>query len=392
MKNLLLSFLFFCFVIPLAHSAPIQKEWTMLLFLNGNNNLNIFGRLNLLDMEKVGSTDQINIVTQWADIQYRKTQRLYVTKSSDPTRITSPVIEDLGPNVDMGDWRTLSEFIKWGVANYPAKRFFIVVWDHGTGWHGLEQKQVTDISYDEISGHSISTPELGFAMEEAQRAIGHKVDLYGSDACQMGMIEVATEMADSVDLYLGSEQNIPADGWPYSRFLEKWVLAPFISPRELAGLVHSEYLGFYRQFNSRRKHATFSLFDLNATGPMLQAIKFFGQELSKVSGANLALAREASIQAMAITIDYSDLLDFADHLKAAKLKGFNLEVISNLQRMASSYVLLNGATSLWEKKAKGISIWLPSAFREYNLHLEKYKGLKFSPHTNWGENIFVLQK
>ena len=71
----------FLALVGLAQASPVQlpvqprKEWTFLIFLNGNNNLNRFGRDNLIDMEKVGSTDQLNIVVQWADIEYKKTQQ-----------------------------------------------------------------------------------------------------------------------------------------------------------------------------------------------------------------------------------------------------------------------------------------------------------------------------
>ena len=384
--------LFFFLLINTAGAAQVEKEWTFLLFLNGNNNLNRFGRDNLIDMEKIGSTNEVNIVTQWADIEYKKTKRILVTKSTDATQITSPTLQDMGANVDMGNWHTLVDFIKWGVANYPAKHYFIVVWDHGTGWHEKSLEWQKDISHDEISGHSISTKELGLAMAEAAKVIGHKVDIYGSDACEMAMVEIATEMSDSVDLYLGSEEDIPVEGWPYSRFLRRWVDAPFSSPRDVAGMVHTEFLEFYRGLRSRLKQATFSLFDLNETEQMIHAISQFGNEVRKISGANLPKAHEALIQTLPITVDYLDLLDFADQLRAANLEGLNIQVFQDLYTAATSYVLLNGATPRFEKKAKGISIWLPSSFRWYNLYLAKYKNLKFSGLTHWEENISILQQ
>ena len=48
------------------NAAPLaEKEWTFLLFLNGHNNLSSFGDMNIKDMEKTGSNDQVNHVVEW---------------------------------------------------------------------------------------------------------------------------------------------------------------------------------------------------------------------------------------------------------------------------------------------------------------------------------------
>jgi hypothetical protein len=38
----------------------------------------------------------------------------------------------------------------------------------------------------------------------------------------MGMIEVASQMKKSVDVYAGSQEVEPGDGWPYDKFLSLW--------------------------------------------------------------------------------------------------------------------------------------------------------------------------
>jgi hypothetical protein len=108
----------------------------------------------------------------------------------------------------MGDWKELVKFVKWAHENYPAKHYFIATWNHGSGWN---RKKLTPngISFDDHSGHHISTKELGLAMDEAAKIIGHKVDILGNDACLLGMIEIATELADSVDYFVGSEEVAP---------------------------------------------------------------------------------------------------------------------------------------------------------------------------------------
>ncbi len=149
----------------------------------------------------------------------------------------------------MGDVKTFKDFLKWGIENYPAEHYFIVIFNHGFGWHGQDpddmlrnrpntytyNRSIThtkiqpahatesnEISLDDTTGHTISTPELGEALNYAARLIGHKVDIYGSDACFMAMAEIADEMKDAVDYYVGSEEVEVADTWPVTAWLTEW--------------------------------------------------------------------------------------------------------------------------------------------------------------------------
>ena len=55
--------------------SKAEKEWTFLLYLNGNNNLDSFGKLNINQMEAAGSSDAVNLVVQWASLANRDTRR-----------------------------------------------------------------------------------------------------------------------------------------------------------------------------------------------------------------------------------------------------------------------------------------------------------------------------
>ena len=105
---------------------------------------------------------------------------------------------------DMGDYKNLVDFVKWGTDNFPAKHYFVAVWNHGSGWHFQDAKiksgevSINDISFDDNTGHAITTEQLGTAMAEIKLHIGRNVDIYGSDACLMQMLEVAGEMKNSV--------------------------------------------------------------------------------------------------------------------------------------------------------------------------------------------------
>ncbi|HUP56181.1 MAG TPA: clostripain-related cysteine peptidase, partial [Bdellovibrionota bacterium] len=252
--------LFFQFSFAQA-SEPAQKEWTMLVFLNGNNNLDQFGSLNLNQAETVGSTADINVVVQWASLKNKDVRRLLVTKDNDRRKVTSPVIENMG-KVDMGDYRNLVEFIKWGVKNFPAKRYFLDIWNHGSGWHDKLRRRggfgFDDISSDDLSGNSISTEQLGMALRQASAEIGQKIDLYGNDACLMAMAEVAAEVAGGVKVFLGSQDLEPGEGWHYGDFLTLWAAKPAASAHEVSQMLVSSYVASYSGGSNGRQNVTLS--------------------------------------------------------------------------------------------------------------------------------------
>ena len=84
-------------------------------------------------METVGSTAQVNVVVQWASKARGTALRLKVQRDNDTENVTSPVLADLG-RVDMGDYKKLTEFVKWGMEKFPAKHYLVDVWNHGNGW------------------------------------------------------------------------------------------------------------------------------------------------------------------------------------------------------------------------------------------------------------------
>lgn len=382
-----------------ARNTNNMKEWTLLVFLNGHNNLDHFGKFNIKQMEEVGSTSQINVVVQWASMNQAETQRLYITKSTDPNQVTSPVVEKMN-RVDMGDWKNLVDFVKWGVQHYPAKKYFVDVWDHGSGWHLLSRMgamsrdslgfNINDISWDDHTGHSISTAQLGQAMGEVSKFIGHKVDLYASDACLMAMPEVANEMVDSVEVFGGSEEVEPGAGWPYQAVLRRWAGKPTATAAEVGKILAEEYVSSYNGGTNGNSNATFSIFDLKQTDRLNQAVREFGSSLVKLDSSARSKVKQLASDTQRFTFDdYADLIDFMNLMDASHL-GTELRGVS--QRLRSSlgnYIVANYATP-GMSRALGLSIWFPTSLGTYVNYEARYRLLKFHQATRWGDTIKAL--
>lgn len=365
-----------------------DKDWTLLIFINGHNDLDDDGALNVNQMEKIGSTNEVNVVVQWASLaQLYSTKRMLIQKDSDFNKITSPVVQDLG-RMDMGDPKVLEDFLKWGIKNYPAKHYFAVVWDHGSGWHLVGPSRAVharDISFDEISGNSISTEQLGAVMRDVATGAGRKIDIYGSDACLMAMGEVASEMASAVDYFVGSEELEPEYGWPFDAVLSDLTSNPSMTPAELSAVLVDRYVKSY----DGAEDVTFSAFDMAKFTAFESAVKDLAMGLTSQTKPESAMVLTDVRAAQTFEGDYGDLGDFLALL--AKHKGAMLPAIQNVQQALENLVIANRTTKTRER-AKGISVWLPSTSGQYSLYSARYKNLNFHQHTGWGKAITAYLK
>ncbi len=374
-----------------ADSPTQPKDWTFLVYLNGNNNLDSFGAMNINQMEKVGSTAKVNVIVQWASLETRTVKRLLIKKDNDPKKVTSPVIQDLG-SVDMGDWHSLVDFVKWGAEKYPAKQYFVDVWNHGSGWHAKQGAggilKPMDISWDDLSGNHMTTKQLALALTESSKIIGHKVDLYGSDACLMAMVEVANEMKDSVNVFAGSQETEPGAGWPYDAFLTHWNALPNASPQEVAKALSAEYAKSYQGTSDK---VTFSAFDLNFLDPLTQSIREFSNSFSSLNASAISQVLKAAQASQNFTnSDYVDFVDFLKNVKSANVSALSSDKLTKMGDAAKNFIIASNNVGF--PNAHGMSIWIPTEKYQYSEYSDLYSQMAFEQTTHWGDVLKTLLK
>jgi len=371
---------------PEATTQP--KEWTFLIFLNGNNNLDSFGALNINQMEKIGSNAKINIVVQWASLENGTVKRLYVKKDSDTSKVTSPVIENMG-RVDMGDWKSLVDFVRWGSEKYPAEHYFVDVWNHGSGWHdkkgGIGGPSPMDISFDDLSGNHMTTKQLALALQESAKIIGHKIDLYASDACLMAMVEIANEVKDSVNVFAGSEDVEPGAGWPYDTFLARWNALSDASPQNVAKVLSQEYA---KSYQGTSNEVTFSAFDLNFLPELNASIRRFSESFQGLSASAARQVLQIASRSQNFTnSDYVDFIDFMENLKSSQISSLDTGALSDMNAATKAVIIANDTVRF--PKAHGMAIWIPTSSYQYQQYSDLYSRLLFDQETHWGD---VLKK
>ena len=118
------------------------------------------------------------------------------------------------PCENMGQSETLTSFLDFGVENYPADEYGLILWNHGAG-------PIFGYGADEIHpGDMLLLPELMAALSASVFGNDRKLEFLGFDACLMGSIETAWCVKDYAEYFIASQEIEPGCGWDYS-FLNK---------------------------------------------------------------------------------------------------------------------------------------------------------------------------
>ncbi len=140
------------------------------------------------------------------------------------------------PAASMGAAETLAGFLTFCYANYPARSYGLILWDHGAGPMG-------GFGLDEVYGDSLSLPELRQAMEASPFGKENKLSFVGFDASLMASAEVAWCLRDHAQYMIASEEVIPRQGWDYS-FLSRLGNGP-LDGWQAGNLIIDSYTSYY---------------------------------------------------------------------------------------------------------------------------------------------------
>lgn len=352
-----------------------KKKWTVLVYINGANDLERYGLLNVNQMEQLGSTADVNLVVQFKRIAGRfdfsqgdwgDTRRYYVTRESSDAgarlSIESPILSR-HPDLDMGAATNLKEFIRWGVATFPAERYCLVLWNHGSGWR---KKELTrGISYDDETGNHIETIEMPEALEHPE---GRKWDTLFLDLSLMQMVEVGYEIRETTDLIVGSQESPPGEGLPYDLWVRRLVERPEISARDLSiGTIEDTLVRYGRSSNT-----TQSVVDPSKLPAVVSELNLLGQRLRTVQdlyGPAIAAARnEAENYSYQ---ENKDLIDFLDRLQASsngslRIPDSQVQGQVDRVRIAVRQAIVANVNGTRHPRSQGLAAYIPSP-REYDL-------------------------
>lgn len=378
------------------HVSQLDRKWTLLIYMNADNDLEEFGVQDVNEMEQVGSTDEVAIVVMMDRIRgydssngdWTHTRRFVVRRDHDLERMTSSETangaEILG-ELDMGQPATLKAFIEWGREHYPAERYLLDIWDHGSGWRsrsfaaGVTRK----VSYDDTSGTAIETVELPYALD-----VDPRLDIVAMDASLMQMMEVAYEIRHRTGLIVGSQESPPGEGYPYHTWIGPLVADPSMSPRDLARLIVNQTVDTL----GSRYDLTQSALDTSQLGGLAQAIDSFAKALipreaqyrEALTRARNNAQRYGSGSSAYAT--FKDLVDYADQVARETGDSILAQERDKVKAALNQALVAERHSGTSVANSHGLSIYVPPS-TDWTSTRSRYRNLAFAQDTHWDEWI-----
>ncbi|MFH1254846.1 MAG: clostripain-related cysteine peptidase, partial [bacterium] len=284
----------FIYLLPLLflyHSVFAIAEWTMVVYMQGDNNLSSMLDRDMSEMASglarvnIDPDHSVNILTQVDYPTDKKTWRFIITPTGK--------IEHGSLTSEMGT-HPIDELIatgRWAKTECPAKKYAFVLWNHGSGvedyrkidldrkinfngiWMDIfkdepvikntgkiditqkintteelekDAKDLRGILYDDSEQTCLTNQGLGEAFRQIMNILGQPIDVLAMDACLMSMVEIAYQVKDSVRVLVGSQQVVPGYGFDYTAITSQLAFnSARIGLVDLACIIVESYNDFY---------------------------------------------------------------------------------------------------------------------------------------------------
>ncbi len=379
------------------NKAAGNAKWTFMVYMAGDNNLDGAALRDIAEMAKAGSTKDVHVLVQLDRIEDQKTRRFRVTPGGG---FKKDCIETFS-ETNTGDPKILYSFCKWAVDNYPADRYALVLWNHGSGWWEEVKSKTTSptgrrlhrplfrhafpqshrsICYDDTSdGDALDNRELRVVLAGVCALLGRKIDLLGMDACLMNMVEVAWQLRDSVKILVGSEIEEPFDGWPYAEILTRLTARPRQDAAALARWIVKSYLLSYK---GQDETVTQSAIDLSRIEDVTIKIDAMSEALFEEIDTETKLIEAAWNKSPRFFDDnYIDLACFARNLRKkanAAIQARANDLLATLKPGKGRVILRQGKIGREVRGIGGLSIYFPA-----DRINTAYRSLDFSEDCRW---------
>jgi len=365
-----------------------KPQWTFLVYLDGDNEMEEAAIDDFLEMSSVGSDSYVNILVQLDRIpgyddsygKWEHTMRYHVIKGLEP--YPEEGIE-LG-EVNMGDPKSLIDFVQWGMKEYPAERYALVVWDR-TAVKGLRSESMPllgGVARDDTDGgDSLDMPELRLALDKLSEGGSYPLDLVGFDAWLMAMIELDNQLSPYAQVRVASQAVEPDQGWPYDAILDTLKSNPGLGAQDLGNAMVDIYYQYYGKDQTlsavgvdKPYEALTSAVD-NLAMALINGINRHYDEMVKARWDTQEFEHPG----------YVDLYDFAEKIVATVDDPTIDAAASAVMEAVKNTVLHEQHGSSWPG-AHGISIYFPASLAGYDGQYDGKQGLlEFTANTQWDE-------
>jgi hypothetical protein len=279
-----------------------QREWTIMVYYAGDNNLSAECVYALNEMKNVVGLDQFYLLVQFdPNDPFLPTHRYLITDDGKVATLPANIIDrasfdpeagevffqresenarqlaktrqeglkqfskisnaakaaSFGTAPDPNDGSiddtdtaspiTLYNFLSFCMNEYPARHYLPVIAGHGAG------TQRDYLLRDSTPDGYLTLNELKLVFRKLRRDRGKPFEILGMDNCLMSMGEICYELRGSVETIVGCESFSPSSGWPFREILERLrdiQAAASKKPvtRKFAEAIVEEYTTYYANY------------------------------------------------------------------------------------------------------------------------------------------------
>jgi hypothetical protein len=382
-------------LILLLFAAPCfaQAEWTLMFYMDLDNNLEAAQLDDIDEMLAAGGTKDVNVALLVDRSAKDRPELFYSNRAIGNLKnwTTAKLLYvEKGNLRELADWgelnmgspANLKRFLQTVAQQFPARRNAVVFTNHGAGWSGI-------VGDESANGDTLSTKELPLVLKDA----GLTFDLIGFDACLMGNLEVAKAVAPFGRVMVASEELEPDDGWNYTPLLRALAANPKMDAAALGQTMVATYADYFK--SPARTHTgkgvTLSALALDKIAPLENAVNQLAarnQSFMKTSGraAFLSTAR-ARAQTEECGNDtkndyrynYYDLGDYAQNIKAERPDPETARAADAVTQALNAAVITQHSGQA-HPNASGLAIFFPP----------DTKTLKFKGEIGYKDTPFAL--
>ncbi|MFC1669226.1 clostripain-related cysteine peptidase [Spirochaetota bacterium] len=240
-------------------------------------------------------------------------------------------IDPIG-EMNLADPSTLDWFIQYSKYYFPADKYSLIIWSHGSGI----QKSRSIISNLDVTKQVVQDNDDFLYIDEVQQAIQNnfnnesKLEFIGFDACYMGMVEVAYEFRNLSKYMIASMNDIQVNGWDYESLFGNLINSrdeTVIGSDEFAALIVGSYKE-YIENNYNNLGQTLSATDLSNMENLKIKIDAFAVEIDSYVDDNIS--RQSEIESIrdvsvnfynnsietSVNYPFYDLYDFCNRISS----------------------------------------------------------------------------
>lgn len=389
-----------------AAAAPARAAWTVLVYLDADNDLERPMMKNLEEMLRLGQTDKVNVIVLAARSSEGEGKYSNAAVANLPNwtdgkllRVEPGKLRELADwgSIDMGDAAVLNRFVSTALRDYPADRYALIFGDHGMAWAGVA------VAESMGGGDSLAIDEIAGAFKSALPP-GGRFELIGFDACVMGNLEVARTLAPYAHYLVASEEIEPSDGWDYAALLTRLTQTPGMDGAQFGRTIVDTYRDYYANSTvhervEKAKALTLAVIDLGQVAAVDQAVVALGAGADALLGRgghsawlHLAQARHAteeygrSAAPTGLSPPGSEVYDLVD--AAQNLKSHSQDKVSSAAAdaviAAAGRAIVYNVHGAARPHANGLSIFYPPNQTAFAMRGKtSYKETSFAASNSW---------